>query len=440
MILFLFDRNEQTLEKRTDEMIGSFGIALLTTMAGIVMRMTLQRHGTEGQETIIRIPHSANDSGGAGVDIEGVPVDLERYAYELRRQLNNSTNAFAAHANQTILQAKTTHAHMEEMMQAFHDGLEEKAKAQLESLKATYESVAERAEEARQRTEEQGEEIQGALERLEVQVKNMDESIERIRAGSGETAENLEAIGTQAKGSAEALAESGKTVTEGLNSLAEATANERTNQAAREQVTSEIGEMLNRQAEEWMKIQRRAGAALEEMERTNQELARLGREAQRTNTELTTLPDRVHKASMAIEHLADVASASNAFSSLEANARAVTNQLAVIAGAGKQHEEALDDTVKKLQELAKTAGQEFEGQAILTEAIAQITEVVTTAGRYTENLKDTEREIQRINKELQGVQTAMQGEGLQLSEVLKQAIAEIRDQKQDKKSWKIFRR
>ena len=438
--LFLLDWGEQSLEKRTDEMIGSFGIALLTTMAGIVMRMTLQRQGAEGQETIIRIPHSASDTGGVGAEIESVTVDLERYAYELRRQLNNSTNAFASHANQTILQAKTTHAHMEEMMQAFHDGLEKKAKVQIESLKATYESVAERAEEARQRTEEQGAGIQGALEKLDAQVRNMDESIERIRTGSGETAENLEAISTQAKASSEAFAESGKTVTEGLNSLAEATATEKTNQAAREQFASEIGEMLNRQAEEWMEIQRRAGAALEEMERTNQELARLGREAQRTNTELTILPDGVRKASMAIEHLADVASASNAISNLEANAKAVTDQLAGIAGAGKQHEEALDVTVKKLQELAKTAGQEFEGQAILTEAIAQIAEVVTTAGRYTENLKDTEREIQRINKELQGVQTAMQGEGLQLSEVLKQAIAELRDQKQNKKPWKIFRR
>ena len=68
--LFLLYGGEQTLEKRTDEMIGSFGIALLTTMAGIVMRMTLQRQGTEGQETIIRIPPSDSDSSGGTVEIE----------------------------------------------------------------------------------------------------------------------------------------------------------------------------------------------------------------------------------------------------------------------------------------------------------------------------------------------------------------------------------
>ena len=439
--LFLLYGGEQTLEKRTDEMIGSFGIALLTTMAGIVMRMTLQRQGTEGQETIIRIPPSDSDSSGGTVEIEGVTVDLERYAYELRRQLQNSTNAFTSHANQTILQAKTTHAHMEEMMQAFHIGLEEKAMVQLESLKATYESVAEKAAKARQRTEEQGAGIQGALERLEAQVKNMDESIECIRAGSGETAENLAAVGTQAKASAEAFAESGKTVTEGLNSLAEATDVEKTHQVARKQFAVEMDQMLNRQAEKWIGVQGQAREAMQQMEQTNQALASLGQEAQRTNTELTLLPDGVHKATMAIEHLAEITSASNAITGLEANAKAVTEQLAGIAGAGRRHEEALDATVKKLQVLAEVTDTEFEGRAKLQEAIAVIAEIATTAGKYSENLKDTEREVQRINRGLNSVQNALQDEGLSLAEVLKKAIVAFDEAKQrDNRTRNVIQR
>ena len=343
MSLFLLFGDERSLEERTDEMIGSFGIALLTTMAGIVMRMTLQRQGVEGQETIIRIPHSASDSGGSGVEIEGVTVDLERYAYELRRQLQNSANAFASHANKTILQAKTTHAHMEEMMQAFHDGLEEKAKAQLESLEAAYESVAEKAEEARQRTEEQGAGIQGELERLEAQVRNMDESMERIRAGSVETAENLAAVATQAKASSEAFAEGSRIVTEGLGALAEATGTERTHHATREQFAVEIREMLNQQAQEWMGIQRQVREALQQMIQTN-------------------------------------------------------------------------------QALAEVSGMEFEGRANLQEATANIAEFAATTGTYSENLRDTERELQRINTSLQGVQEALQDEGFRLAEVLRQAI------------------
>ena len=78
--LFLVFGGERTLEGRTNEMIGSFGIALVTTMAGIVMRVNLQRHYAEGRATIIRIPHSAGDPDGGGVNIEHVTVDLERYA------------------------------------------------------------------------------------------------------------------------------------------------------------------------------------------------------------------------------------------------------------------------------------------------------------------------------------------------------------------------
>ena len=266
----------------------------------------------------------------------------------------------------------------------------------------------------------------------------MDESIERIRAGSGETAENLAAIGTQAKASSEAFTESSRAVTEGLYSLAEATDAERNHHAQREQFAVEVREMFNRQAEEWMGVQQQAREALQQMEQTNQALASLGQEAQRTNTELTVLPEGFRKASEAIEHLADVASASNAVAGLETNTQAVTEQLAGIAGAGRRHEEALEATVQKLHALAKVSGMNFEGRAQLREAIAEISEVVITAGRYAENLKNTEREIQLINEGLKGVQTALQDEGTKIAEVLKQAIAEIRDKKQDKKRWGIF--
>ena len=63
VMLFLLDEGNRffernlTLEERTDQMIGSFGIALLTTIAGIVIRMTLQGRESASQATIIRIPH-----------------------------------------------------------------------------------------------------------------------------------------------------------------------------------------------------------------------------------------------------------------------------------------------------------------------------------------------------------------------------------------------
>ena len=69
--LFLLFGGEQSLEERTDEMIGSFQDRTSHNHAGIVMRMTLQGPGPEGEDTVIRIPHSTTGSGGAGLEIEG---------------------------------------------------------------------------------------------------------------------------------------------------------------------------------------------------------------------------------------------------------------------------------------------------------------------------------------------------------------------------------
>ena len=443
--LFLLDGAERPLEERTNEMVGSFGIALLTTMAGIVMRMPLQRRATDVQATVIRIPHSASSSRGGTVEVEGVTVDLERYAHELRRQLQASTNAFASHANQTILQARTTHAHMDEMMKAFHDGLTEKAKAGLESLEAIYKGLAEKAEKTRQQMEAQQVEIRSVMEQFEGQVKSLDESIERIRAGSGETADNLGAIGAQAKESSRALAESGKVVTEGLDALVASTDAERIYREARTQFAKEMAETLERQAEGWTEVQQRAVEALKEMEQTNQALAGLGKEARRTNKELTILPEGLHKAGEAIERLTETMDASGELSDLRAQAKLMMDQLEGVTGASKRQEEALDVTVRKLQALAEAAGRELEGQRNLKETIAEIADVAATAGRYGERLKDTEREIQRINTGLEGVQSAMQHEGLKLAEVLKQAIIAFDEAKQGGEStgsWlgRVFRR
>ena len=456
--LFLFDEGNRllggeekvALEQRTNQLIGSFGIALLTTIAGIVLRMTLQRHSSESLATIIRIPHTGERVEREGVrtrglEIEGVTVDLERYAYELRRQLQDATNAFTSHTNQAILQARTVHAHMEEMMRTFHDGLEEKARAELERMEATYRAIAGKAAETLKLTETQQARVQSVLEQLEAQVRIMDESIERIRVGSGETADNLGAIGAQAKASTQAFAESGQVVTDGLNALAAATAAEQTHQRVRVHFAEELRELLGQQAEEWTGVRQRANEALKELEQTNQALAGLGHVTRRTSEELAVLPDGLHKASDALGQLAEIGSTSSAIADLKDQAKTLTAEFIGVAGAGKRQGEALDATVEKLRALTEAAGHDVDSRTRLRESAARIADVVATAGRYGESLKDTEREIQRVNMGLKGVGNAMEDEGTKLAEVLKQAIVafeEIRGGNGSTKSVldRVFRR
>lgn len=445
VILFLVFGREQTLEERTNQMIGSFGIALITTMAGIVMRVSLQRQYTGAQATIIRIPHSHGDPENRALKVEDITIDLERYAYELRRQLQNSTNAFASHTNKAILQAKTIHGHMDDMMQAYHRGLEEKANAQLESLKAIYNDVAKKAEVAEQRTASQQAGIQNALEKLETQVRSMDESIERIRTGSRDTAGNLEAVGVQAKEIARAFVEGGNTVAVGVRTLTEAIDSEREYQEVRKQFAREMGGQLKRQSEDWARVQQKVGELLNDFTLSNQALSRLGQEAHRTNAELAALPEGVTRARQSIEQLADIAGAKDALKGLESKTEKFTEQLAGIATTGSRHEEALERATKKLEALAELAGREFDGRAKLKEAAVEIAEVASAAGHHAEGLKGTEREIQQINAGLREVQSVLQGEIILFAEVLKQAIAALVEAKGNEggrrsiKNW-IFRK
>lgn len=432
--LFLLEGNGQTIEQRTDEMIGSFGIALLTTMFGIVMRMPLQRQRAEPRSTTIRISHSGKrtvpgeiDSlGGSG---NGVAIDLERHAYELRKQLQNSTNAFASHTNQAILQAKAAHAHMDDMMDAFHSGLEAKAKAQLARLESTWEAVGEEARKVAQRMEGQQVAIEAVLKKLETQIAGMDGAIERVGSNGGEAARHLGTLSVQVQASAQALEETGKIVRQGMNALAEVAAKEKAYQEDRAQVTKQMDHTLDKQAEQWSRVQQQAGEMLNELSDSHNAIVQLGREARSTNKELATFPDGLRKVRSTVEVLADFSSAVGELPNLGALSQAVAVQLSALADAGERYERALESAMSNLQTLAGVAGYQFEGLEGMKGAVADMSDVANTLAKVIEGIGGTEKEVRLINTELGSVKDEMHKEGIQLANVLKKAILAFEEAK-----------
>ena len=221
--LFLLDHGD--VARRTNEMIGSFGIALLTTMAGIVLRTVLQRPGgVTGPETVIRIPSvamaaeahaggtKASNRVGAGISLEGATVDLENYAYELRRQLESAANAFASLGNQVIQQAQTIQKHADEFNAdlkhradtflgeietkaiAAADGLEERTKEEIGRVQAEFAEAAGAAAAAARAAEGQQEGMQRVLATLTGHVTGLEGSIARIRSASAGTADQFGSI------------------------------------------------------------------------------------------------------------------------------------------------------------------------------------------------------------------------------------------------------
>ena len=439
--LFLLEVNGQTIEQRTNEMIGSFGIALLTTMFGIVMRMPLQRQRAEPRSTTIRISHSGEGTVPGALDSlsgkgSGVAIDLERHAYELRRQLQNSTNAFASHTNQAIPQAKAAHVHMDDMMDAFQNGLEAKAKAQLVRLESTWEAAGQEARNVAQRIEGQQVAIQTVLERLETQIACMDEVIERVGSNSGEAARQLGSFGVQAQASARALEESGRIVRQGLNALAEAAAKEKAYQEDRAQTVKQMDDTLDQQAEQWSRVQQRASETLDGLSHTHDAMVQMGREVRLANKELATLPDGLRRVSSTIKVLVDFSSAVDELPDLNALSRAVAVQLSALADAGERYEHALESAMSNLQTLAGVAGSQFEGLEGMKGAIADMSDLATTLAKVVEGIGSTEEKIRLINTELGSVKNDIDKEGIQLAGVLKEAIFAFEEAKRGKKETK----
>lgn len=222
--LFLLGSVGDDVAVRIDHMIGSFGIALLTTMAGIVLRTVLQQPGVAGTETVIRIPSTplapqaradgATRSNGVGAEasLGGDTVDLERYAYELRRQLESASNAFASLGNQVFQQAEliqkqagevTGHlrrraeeaaASIETEAAASAEGLAERANTEIERLQTAYAEAARGAEAAAKAAAAQQEGVRRVLESLAAHVTRLEGGIARMGSASANTAETFSSI------------------------------------------------------------------------------------------------------------------------------------------------------------------------------------------------------------------------------------------------------
>lgn len=222
--LFLLNRGGD-LATRTDEMIGSFGIALLTTMAGIVLRTVLQRpEGVRGPETVIRIPSitmaAEEQTGGtkgsnpvsAGASLGGATVDLEAYALELRKQLEGAADAFAALGNKVNQQADIIQKHADEFGAglkhradvflgeietkaiAAAEGLEERTNKEIGRLQTAFAEAAGGAAAAARAAETQQEGMQRVLATLTAHVMGLEESVARIRSASATTADQFGSI------------------------------------------------------------------------------------------------------------------------------------------------------------------------------------------------------------------------------------------------------
>ena len=125
VVLFLIDEADADLADRTYELIGSFGIALLSTVAGILGRIILQ--GTENGEQRSSGGESDLDARAPWSPAPRSPVvptrredlELARLARRLRAELRGASDAFSHYNRMTLLQAEDTKRHAQRVVEEF---------------------------------------------------------------------------------------------------------------------------------------------------------------------------------------------------------------------------------------------------------------------------------------------------------------------------------
>ncbi|MYJ74082.1 MAG: hypothetical protein F4089_02820, partial [Gammaproteobacteria bacterium] len=128
--LFVWNPGEE-LEARTHGLIGNFGIALFSTVAGIVGRILLQDRSREppGEEVVDEDPTTGQGEPlrGTGLGDEALHAEFAESMRALRDELREARNAFSHFTRMTLTQADQTKTHTQVLSREFNERLETQA-------------------------------------------------------------------------------------------------------------------------------------------------------------------------------------------------------------------------------------------------------------------------------------------------------------------------
>ena len=154
--LFLLQQDDDELRRRTRELIGNFGIALTSTVAGILGRILLQSLSDE-----------TND-GQPGSQFEEVSPSVSDSVMTLRRKLRESTDAFSHFTRVTQSQAEQVKVHSERLISEFNARMSTEAERGLSEVMASWrkslESIATESNQIGQRIEKEAAEATARTE------------------------------------------------------------------------------------------------------------------------------------------------------------------------------------------------------------------------------------------------------------------------------------
>ncbi len=190
VVLFVVNDRETELAERTYELIGSFGIALLSTVAGILGRVILhskQRHETLENRFV------GGTTGSPPVEY-GPLTDLDLFARRLRAELRDAADAFSHFNRITMGQAQDTRRHGEDIVKEFAAKLRDDAQATVVQVEDAYGKLVDRVEATTGAVERRVGDTADALATLVEQFGSTASSFTDVSASAARTQRAVETL------------------------------------------------------------------------------------------------------------------------------------------------------------------------------------------------------------------------------------------------------
>ena len=172
--LFIINPNAVDLEQRTNDLIGSFGIALGSTIVGILARILLQ-----GLEDSVQMPPPPGDE-------KTIPTSLDTTEdlLFLRRQLREAGDAFSHFTRMTLNQAQQTVVHSERLIKEFNARMNSNLERELDKTVSSWrELVRETGEQSQQVLSNAVQHAQDTFERTGKKWQALSENVDTTSQG-----------------------------------------------------------------------------------------------------------------------------------------------------------------------------------------------------------------------------------------------------------------
>lgn len=427
MKLFMLDEGDVDLAVRTYDLISSFGIALFSTVAGILGRIILQ--GTENGEerpsggepgpdtrapwsparpvrrTTPRSPGAPVRPGlmswaGRGSEGNNGPtrpeeLELARLARRLRAELRGASDAFSHYNRMTLLQAEDTKRHAQRVVEEFTRELRENARSAIVESESAYRKLGNQIHATGDELVGRVEQVTGALAPLAETVGSATQAVAGLPADIQQARRGISALADAAQVVAGSLDGKAGDVARASETLAR---NARQHQEIVEQNLQRaraMGERMDSGVSEWARHAERAREAFAALDEIAGTLTPLAEQMSSAARAVAGFPGGIEETQRSMEALADTAQA--VASRLDDGAEGVTRTGEALVRNAREQREIMEQNLERARAMGARMDSEVSDWSQSEERIRTAFRV---AGEMAGALETLVEQVESANRTL----------------------------------------